>query len=187
MYQHNLNRVEFYSKEDMAEQYHLSNGEHILRSEIKPSYTDINDVIEFYNIKKYIDNGLFLKSWTQDDIDDFKQKVTEYGKIIGSFFSTIFDANIIGLHGQLIHGYVHSFWEIVNNHNIYKRISRSIFCKILENEPYLIHELLTHKGLVNYYDAELKNFLLTYLQSAEILLNFYEKESEHLRNSKFIP
>ena len=187
MHQHELNRVEFYSKEDMAGPHHLSKGEHILRSETKSSYTDINDVLELYNLKKYFDNELYLKSWTQDDIDNFKQKAAEYGKIIGQYFSTINDNNVVALHEQLLHGYIHSFWEIVSNHNVFKRISKPTFSKILESEPHLIHEILTHKGLVDYYNTELKDFLLTYSQSAEILLNFYETENEHHRNLKFIP
>ncbi len=187
MHQHDLNRVEFYSKEDMAGPHHLSKGERILRSETKSLYTDINDVLELYNLKKYFDNELYLKSWTQDDINNFKQKASEYGKIIGQFFSTITDTNVVALHEQLLYGYIYSFWEIVSNHNVFKRISKSTFSTILESEPNLIHDILTHKGIVDYYNIELKNFLLTYCQSAEILLDFYEIENEPHINPKFIP
>ena len=187
MHKHDLDRVQFYSKEDMAGGHHLSKGEHILRNETKFNYTDINEVLELYNLKKYFDNELYLKSWTQDEIDNFKQKATEYGKIVGQFFSTINDTNVFELYEQILHGYIHSFWEIVSNHNVFKRISKSNFSKILESEPHLIHEILTHKGIVDYYNTELKNFLLTYSQSAEILLSFYETENEFNKNQKFIP
>lgn len=71
MHEFDLNRVEFYSKEDMAAGHHLQKGEHILKTDIKSNYSDINEVVELYNIKKYIDNELYLKSWTQDDISNF--------------------------------------------------------------------------------------------------------------------
>ena len=48
-----LNRVEFYSKEDMAGGHELSKAELILKSEIQSTYEDINDMLELYNIKKY--------------------------------------------------------------------------------------------------------------------------------------
>ena len=48
-----LNRVVFYSKEDMAGNHQLAKGESILRSEEQTAYTDINDILEIYNIKKY--------------------------------------------------------------------------------------------------------------------------------------
>lgn len=187
MHQHNLDSVQFYSKEDMAGGHQLSKGEHILRAETKSSYTDINEVLELYNLKKYFDNELYLNSWTQEEIDKFKLKATEYGKIVGQFFSTINDNNVVELYDQVLHGYIHSFWEIISNHNVFKRISKLNFSKILENEPHLIHEVLTQKGLVDYYSTEIKNFLFTYPQSAEILLSFYETEDEFRKNQKYIP
>ena len=187
MHEHDLNRVEFFSKEDLAGGHQLSKGEHILREETLSDYTDINDVLELYNIKKYIDNELYLKGWTQEDLEDFKQKVSEYGKIIGRFMSNINDDNVIDLYEKTLRGYVSSFWELVNNQNVFKRISKNNFSGILSNEPHLIHEILIHQAIVKYYDAEIKSFLLTYSNSAEILLSFYEVQDEFKRKQKFIP
>lgn len=174
MHEFDLNRVEFYSKEDMAAGHHLQKGEHILKADIKSNYCDINEVLELYNIKKYIDNELYLKSWTQDDISNFKQKATEYGKVVGRFVATIDDTNVASLYDKTLRGYIHSFWELINDQSAFKKISKPNFSNILSKEPHLIHEILIHKGLVDYYDAVIKNFLLTYSQSAEILLSIYE-------------
>lgn len=187
MHKHDLDRVQFYSKEDMAGGHHLSKAEYILRNDTKSNYTDINDVLELYHLKKYIDNELYLNSWRQEDIGNFKQKVKEYGRIVGQFFSTLNDNNIIESYKQILHGYIHSFWEIISNQNVFKHISRPNFSKILENEPHLIHDILTHKGIVDYYNIELKNFLLNYPESAEILISLYETENEFHKNPKFIP
>lgn len=187
MHQHDLNRVHFYSVEDMAGGHQLSKGENILRAEIKSNYDDVNEVLELYNIKKYFDNELYLKSWTQEEIDDFKQKAKKYSQIVGNYFSTINDENVIEIYDKTLHGYIHSFWEIVCNHSLFKQISKSNFSKILENEPHLVHEILTHKVLVNHYDKELKTFLLNYPTSAEILLSVYETEVDFKRNPKYIP
>jgi hypothetical protein len=187
MHQHDLDRVHFYSKEDMAGGHQLSKGEHILRSDTKQSYSDINEVLELYNLKKYFDNGLYLSSWSQDEIDIYKIKAAEYGKIVGQFFSTINDSNVIDQFEQTQHGYIHSFCEIVSNHNIFRQISKNNFKTILDKEPHLIREFLTHKGLVEYYNIEFRDFLLSYSQSAEILLSFYEAEDEFQRNQKYIP
>jgi hypothetical protein len=182
-----LNKVVFYSKEDMAGGHQLQKGEHVLRSNIKSNYTDINDIFELYNIKKYIDNELYLKSWTNDDIANFKQKAAEFGKVIGQFMATINDSNVENLYENTLQNYVHSFWELVNNQSVYKRISKSIFSNILSNEPHIIHEILTHKNIVDHYDKEIRLFLLTYSQSAEILLSVYEVKDDFQKNQKFIP
>ena len=162
----------------MAGGYHLSKGEHILRSETKSVYEDINDILELYNIKQYFDNELYLRSWTQNDIEDFKQKVIEYGKIVGQFMSKINDSNVISYFEQLLHGYITSFWELINNQKIYKKISTVNFEKILNDNPHQIRNVITHKNLVNHYNNGLRNFLLSYPQSAEIILSIYEEKNE---------
>lgn len=187
MHKHDLNRVEFYSKEDMAGGYHLSKGEHILRSETKSDYENINDVLELYSIKKYIDNELYLTSWTEKDIADFKKKANEYGEIVGRFMSKINDYNVILYYQQLLLGYINSFWELINNQRVYKKISAGKFVSILKDNPHEIRIILTYKDLVAHFNIALKDFLLTYPQSAEILLSTYE-EKDNFRNKKmYIP
>lgn len=187
MHQTDLNKVVFYSKEDMTIGYNLQKGEPILRTDTKSIYTDINEILELYNIKKYLDNELYLNSWTQDDIKKFKEKAVEYGKIIGKFMSTLDDSNFFLTYENTLKTYIHSFWELVNNQSIFKRISKSNFSKILANEPHIIHEILTHRHLVEYYDSEIRNFLLTYIQSAEILLSVYEINDDFPKKQKFLP
>lgn len=187
MHEFDLNRVEYYSKEDMAAGQHLQKAEQILRADIQSNYTDINQVLELYNIKKYFDNEVYLKSWSQNDIDNFKQNITKYARIIGQFMGTISDNNVVNLYSQILGGYIHSFWELVNNQSIFKRISKSNFSDILTNEPHVINEILIHKGIVDYYDNEIKHFMLTYSRSAEILLSIYEVLQDVPKNQKLIP
>jgi len=167
----------------MARGYHLSKGEQILRSETKSVYEDINDVLELYNIKQYLDNDLFLKNWTQNEIKDFKQKAIEYGKVVGQFMSKVNDSNVISYFEQLLHGYINSFWQLVNNQKIFKQISVENFDSILKGNPHEIRNILTHKNIVNRYDTVLRDFLFTYPQSAEIILSIYE-EKDDFRNKK---
>lgn len=183
-----LDRVEFYSKEDMAGGYLLSNGEHILRNATKSVYEDINDVLELYHIKQYIDNELYLKNWTQRDIIEFKQKAIEYGKIVGQFMSRINNSNIISYYNLLLYGYINSFWMLVNNQKIYKRIAAENFEKILRDNPHEIKNVLIYKNIVNYYHTVLRNFLLIYPQSAEILLSIYEERADLSKKKvKYLP
>lgn len=187
MHNTDLNKVVFHSKEDLAGIHYLQKGEHILRADTKSSYTDINEVLELYNLKQYLDHDVYLKSWSQDDIENFNKRATEYSKVVGQFMATINDNNVISIYGNTLRNYVHSFWELVNNQSVFKRISKINFGNILTNEPLLIHEIITHKNLVDYYDDEIKQLLLTYSQSAEILLSFYEVQDDFPKRPKFIP
>jgi hypothetical protein len=187
MHETDFNRVVFHSKEDLAGGHYLQKGEQILRTDIKSDYSDINDILELYNIKKYIDNEMYLKSWTQYEIESFKQKAKEYGKIIGRFISRIDDKNAAKYYQGTVQGYIHSFWELIHNQNGFKRISKNTLNDILTNEPYLIYEILNHKNLVMHYDEEIKNFLISFHQSAEILLSIYEVQDDFQKNQRFIP
>lgn len=180
-------KVVFYTKEDLASGPQLQKGELILLSDIKSNYTDINEILELYNIKKYIDNDVYLINWSKDDIANFKQKAKDYGKVIGQFMATIDDNNVLDLYDNILRNYVQSFWELVNNQIVFKRISKPNFNNILKNDPHEIQEILTHKNLVEYYDKEINNFLLTYPQSAEILLPIYEIKDDFPESQKFLP
>jgi hypothetical protein len=182
-----LDKVVFYSKEDISGPLNLLKGECLLMADIKTNYTDINEVLELYNLKKYFDNNLYLKSWSKADIDNFKLKVSEYGKIVGRFMAEVNNNNFLHLYEIVTRDYVHSFWELVNNQNIFKSISKIRFQELLKNEPNLIHEILTHKKIVEHYDLEIKNFLLTYSQSAEILISFYEEKEEFITRKMYVP
>ena len=181
------NRVIFYSKGDMAAGHSLQKSEHVLRADIKSDYSDINDVLELYNIKKYIDNELYLKNWTQDEIEHFKQKAKTYGEVVGRFISKIDDKNATKYYHETWQGYIYSFWKLINDQNRFRQISNNTFADILTNNPHLINEILNHKNLVGHYDEEITNFLVSYPQSAEILLSIYEVQDEFQRKPKFIP
>lgn len=187
MHENDLNRVKFYSKDDLAGPHQLSKRQHILRETTQTSYSDINDIFELYNIKKYLDNELYLKCWSTVDIADFKQKAIEYAKVIGQFISRIDDNNVIECYERTLRCYVDTFWELVNNHSAFKKVSKANFQKILSNEPSAIHKILTHRKLVEFYDKEIKEFLLTYSKSAEILLAIYEVQDDFRKEKKFIP
>jgi hypothetical protein len=187
MHKHNLNRVEYYSVNNLANGYYLSKAEPILRRDIQSIHENINDVIELYNIKLYIDNKLYLKTWTQDDIKDFNQKVIKYGNIVGQFMSKISDENFIAHYENLESGYINSFWELVNSQKIYKNISAEKFAAVLSNEPHKIRNILIHKHLVEHYKNAIRGFLLNYSNSAELLLNQYERTSDFQDKTIYFP
>jgi len=180
-------RVVFFSKEDMAGGFELQKGEQILRSNLKTDYLDINDILELYHIKKYIDNELYLKTWTSDDISNFKQKVKNFNQRIGKFMSTINNDNIVNIYNTIIFDYIDSFWELFDNYGTYKNISNEKFIEILNIEDFMINYVLHHKRIVDRFNNTLKDYLLTHNKNAEILLDHYEAQKDHHNESLFLP
>ena len=163
----------------------LIKGETILRANTIPDYSDINDVLELYNLKKYIDNDIFLESWTQEDLALFRKRTKEYGSIISGFMASISNENIEPFYNSIIFDYKNTFWEIVNNQGFYKNISSERIKAILDNNPHVIRTFLRNEKIVNHYNNVVKNFLLTHPESAEIILSKYEINNDN--NQIFLP
>ncbi|HIF9437391.1 TPA: hypothetical protein ACX6SL_001510 [Photobacterium damselae] len=187
MHKHDRNKVVFHSKQDMSGGYYLSKGEAILKSEFKGKPNNINDVLELYNIKLYIDNEVYLKNWSITEIETFRERVREYGDYVGGFISKINDDNILAYYKELIFEYVETFWLLINNKKVFKKISFDKIEIILNQNPHQIRTLLRHKGLVDRYNDVLRDFLLSYQQSAEILLSIYELEKDFNHVELFLP
>lgn len=181
------NRVEFYSIDNLAAGHQLSKGEHILKNDILQNYTDINDIIELYNIKKFFDYELRLKDWSDEEFITFKNKVSTFGNIIGKFLSKVNDDNIRVYYNDILGGYISPFWELVCSYEVYKRISTENFSFLLNIDPYSIQNILIHKILVEKFKTVLRTFLLDYSKSAEIILSIYEIKNEFRNKEMFLP
>lgn len=187
MREYDINRVEFYSKEDLAGIHMLEKADKILQKNANEYITDINDILEYYHIKKYIDNGLFLKGWTEKDVQDIKIKCEIYDKLTKEFFFKINDENFEEYYSQVLGNYIDCFWEIINSLNHYKKISKTNFQNILQKEGFLIDTILKYKGIVEHYKSVVREFLLKYKDAAEILLSIYEKQPDFNEKPKFLP
>lgn len=117
-------RVVYYSKSDMMGGYFLSKSENILNDKCEVVINNINDAMELYHIKLYIDNEVYLKKWTNVDVDTFKGVVKKFGTLIGEFISRINNDDFIAIHEELISDYEDSFWLSINNLKTFKKLSR---------------------------------------------------------------
>lgn len=187
MHKHDHNRVVFYSKEDMLAGHYLTKSEHILERNFTELPTDINDLLELYNIKKYFDHEMYLKKWSESDIEKYKQRVELFEKYIGQFMSKVNDENVLNYHQNLVFDYVESFWKLVNDQKTFKQISADIFREILKVSPHQIRVFLKLKGLIDKYNNVIRDFLLTYQQSAEIILNICEVKKDFNEVEFFLP
>lgn len=80
------NRVQFFSNYDLSISYYLQNAEEIIKKYHdgwRP--TEVNDVIELYNILLFIANGIYMKSWTEETL----QEIKGYKEVIIPFFSNM--------------------------------------------------------------------------------------------------
>jgi len=187
MHNHDHNRLVFHSKVDMLSGHNLTLGEQILKSEFSEIPTNINDILEFHQLKQYFDNEIYLKKWTENDIEKYREKVAQFGKPISLFFSKITDENVLDYHKELVFDYVESFWTLINDRKIYKQISADMFHQVLKHSPHQIRDFLKLKSLVEKYNIVIRDFMLSYPKSAEIILNICEVKKDFNHVELFLP
>lgn len=173
------NRIKFFSKADGASGHYLALAEPILRNfDKEKSIDDINDIIELYQIKRYIDADLFLDHWSENDRSYFKEIVKNIWNTIRKYWITIDDLNFKRLFNALEFSYRDSFWDLIETFENYKNISKGIFIKVLNSKHIYLRDVLHHKKLVKYYGREIKQHMLENKESAELLLSQYEEKHE---------
>jgi hypothetical protein len=182
-----MDRVTFYSKEDRAAELELLHAEPILKAIIIRNHSSINDIIELYQIKLYIDNELYLPTWTDIDIQLFKTKAKEFWSLIIKYFEQILDDNIIELFDSLESDYQKGFWELIEKLNIFKKISSDIFNVLIQKQNIWISEVLMHKTLVNKFGSTLRDYLIEKKDSAELLLSEFEQFHENDHKQLYFP
>ena len=68
-------RAKFYSIDDLGNNLELTRAEEILEAyDEGKEFEDINDIIELYNVKLFLDNHLALKKWTEEQIANYIKK-----------------------------------------------------------------------------------------------------------------
>jgi hypothetical protein len=179
------NRIKFYSKYDGAGFSYLEKAKEILICfDEKNAYT-INDLIEFYQIKLYIDNEVFLAIWTPEEIENYKSISKKMWTVIVRFWQKINDSNLKNLFESLECWTVQdSFWELTQNLSAYKQFSNETFCSLITSHEVNVRAILYQDKIVKSFAKELRDFLLIHEDTAELLLAQYVEK--HDREWQFL-
>ena len=172
--------VKFYGKNDLGNAWQLEKAESILDA-FRPDkqYSDINEIIELYNIQNAINADIALKS-----CEKYKKIVGTFSSIIGRFFSQINDSNFIEIVSTVPVLYMDDFWDLFVQFNVFDRISPNIFETYLQSSNTTLSKILEHKKLVYRYGPQLAEALRTSDETARILTSVYLEKSE---SHYFIP
>ena len=179
--------IKFYGTGDFANAEELKKCEKVFDDyENWNNYTDINKIIELYNVKKYIDTGIRLDDWADELYLDFQKKSGTIMNIIGKFFASRSINNLSKIHENIDVLYKEDFWEIIAKIEIYKKCSKEEFLNFLkETEPGL-NVLLSQKDIVGRQSEAVSKYFLSDAQHAEFLVQIYLQKGQ-LDNKYRIP
>lgn len=169
--------VKFYSKEDMTVMYNLEKADPVICNfDKKNEYTDINAVIELYNIKQLYNTGITLPVWTELDYKIRKEKVKSMFPVIGRFFSEINDFNWRNYESGVASIYIDDFWSLFVLFKIFKRVKSETLVSYLKNHNASLYSILKQEKIVNAYDEGIAYVLRESNNTAQILSEKYLNE-----------
>ena len=179
------NRIQYFSTYDMSISYYLQNAEEIIEKYHKGwRPDDVNDVIELYNIWLFVENNIYMKSWSEDTLNEIKG----YKDDIIPFFSKLNELTWVEVYKQVDVSYRQNFWEIIDKFNIKSFISKATLDEVLLEDSYDLRYLLQRERMVKKNNELLATLLKENEHTAEWLLSeFVEDDKFGHREHMYFP
>lgn len=174
--------VKFYSKSDLSIAGNLEKAISILKLfDENKDYTNVNEIIELYNIDLIMNCGIRLQGMEESEVDFYKKICKLCMKVIERFYSQINESNFLEICNTICIGYIQDHWGLFTKFKVYERISGEIFEKYLYEPDTALWVLLKEKKLVKHYGKELAKCLRNSEQTASLIIsNFLERHEQEL-------
>ncbi|MBU8729143.1 hypothetical protein KM915_03615 [Cytobacillus oceanisediminis] len=172
-----MSEIKFYSEYDMACGSELNKIIETIKRESIDSEWAITDLLNFFNILKYINIERFsdyIVQETSTDIKAFEKKIKQK---IGIFVNCYKD-DFLNFYDEIEFDNIDDFFEIIEGYRLYQRIEIENFIRFLEKETVHIYAVLKFKKLTYYFDEAVKSALLSDSRNAETILSKYLKEDD---------
>lgn len=168
-------RVQYFSNYDMSISYYLQNAEEaISKYHLGWRPSDINDVIELYNIWLFMENGISMNSWTEET----KLEIRGYKEDVVSYFNRLDNSSMSRIYHTIIIEYRCYFWEIIDRFNISGLINKDTLSSALSENTYELRYLLRRERLVKKHDKILAELVKQNKHTPEWLLGEYVEENK---------
>ena len=183
-----MSRVVFYSKDDMARFFMREKVENVLNAfTIENESRDINDVIELYQVKLYIDSDVYNNDWGKEKTHTYKNKTSKIWNIINMYFNNVTDSDVIVFFDIIENvDYIRGFWQLIEKCKVYNKISNEAFVVLFKHTCWK-SEILKQKNTVNHYNTLLRQLLIDYDKTAELLITHYALENSTTKQKLNFP
>ena len=180
-------RVKYYSVNDLSAEFYVKRIEDIVCNfEIETKRTDINEIIELYNIQHFFRNKIYPIQWTKQQLNDYSEIVKNFSKVIGKFFSEINIETMESMLDTIYYDYRDDFWKLIEKYKVYDKISDEIFRNIILNKHFLLEDVLKCKNLVKKFSGEIVIYMEANPFCAEMMLSYYlEKHDRNIETLYF--
>lgn len=137
---------------------------------------DINDAIEFYEIKRYFDERVYLRTWSTEDFEKYKNKSQSLYSLTMRFFNQIEDCNIVQYYNMIDLEYYDDFWVLFNNCKLYNKISEDKFEELMHGSSFAPFAVFCHQKIVQKYGSSIRKYIINDESAISIILHVYEQD-----------
>jgi len=183
MHDEEKDRIKFYSVNDLSTGLYVDKIEkYVLATK---SNISINDFFEIYNIELFFDKNFYPKKWSDTQKREYTKKIKDiYEKLKQEIFiQNMNDDNFQTIFKTLNFDYKGDFWKLFNDYKLYKNIKNDVFKDFLESQSIEIKNILSYENIVKFFNIAIKEFLLQYENSAEIIIDYEESKNIFLPKS----
>ena len=180
-----MERIKYYSSNDFSFSEEFNRALSLIKN-IKEKECNINDILEFYNILKFLNNDI-VKSHGNEIDENWQDSKKIMQQLINKFCLKINKDNIMTILDEVELNYLDDFFEVFSKYKIYTRIDDDVFTKIINRRATDINSILEVKDLVKCYDQVIRKTLIEKKNSAELLLSEYEIRNNANYKHKFFP
>ena len=170
--------VKYCSDNDLSLGWNLEKSEKILESiDFQKKENNINYILELYNILLLIKSDARLSIWSEEHYNRIRIKSNEIIRLVATYFSNINLKDISNFYNDISYMYLDNFWELISKFKIYEKFDDYDFKKFLDSMSVNLEYILRHKNIVEKFDDKIKDYILSYKGSAELLI-FYHLKSK---------
>jgi len=182
-----LDSIKYFGPNDLSCVYYLEQIESVLDNlNTNNIYKDINNIFIIYNSMRYIENDIFLVKWDSDKINSYKDKLKYINVIIGKYFASINNENIVDEYLRCNKIYKDDFWYLFEKYQLRSKISNEIFIELINSDNSSIWQILKYKKIVETYSSIIRDYLLEFHNACDILLQKYEFDM-HKKVNIYLP
>lgn len=137
-------------------------------------YSDINDVIELYHIRQFVDNGVVLKDWS----NDFVAKTDCFNNIVANYFNSISPDKMVDAYAAVVFEYKETFWKIIDGFDLKGILNEENIATVCRGDKFTLRFILRCGKIVRRQNRSLATLLKEHENAAEWLLDHYVARHE---------
>lgn len=166
-------RIKFYGLMDLATSFQSNKVIESILSFDDAASRDINDMLELYNLKLYIDHSALPNDTDGETLamsKDVEAKITESLSI---FFNKIDAKNAASIIKNIHFEYFDDLLLLLGKYKIYDKIDADTMLGCLRSNGIPVWSILRSQAIVKKYDAKIREILLAEPEYAEQIVSKY--------------